>query len=355
MNRRHPLSSVVAATALALVLTGCTGRPGRQAAAPTTRQAPSTAVSTTPVPATTLPVVSPLTGLPQPEATKLNRPALVVKVDNEQGAQPQAGLNQADVVFEEQVEGGDTRLACVFQSADASPVGPVRSTRSTDIAIVSELNHPLYAFSGGNQIFLSAIRAAPIVDVGADAQPGAYHRVASHPAPHNLFSTTATLFALARTAGAPPALFSFRAAAEAVNGSGGSPARHAAIQFGDGGTRVSWDWDPSGQVWKRAQDGSVHLDASGAQVTATNVIVQFVDYRNTGLRDPAGSPVPEARLVGQGDAWIFTVGTLVKGHWSKSSPGEATTYADAGGATIRLTPGRSWVELSPVGAPAQNG
>src|SRR5207237_6439864 len=115
------------------------------------------------------------------------------KIDNEAPARPQAGLNQADVVFEEQVEGGDTRLAAVFQSADADPVGPVRSTRSTDIAIIAELNRPLYAFSGGNQVFLAQIRAAPIIDVGADVQPGPYLRTGGHPAPHNLFNRTAIL------------------------------------------------------------------------------------------------------------------------------------------------------------------
>src|SRR5262245_49940676 len=110
----------------------------------------------TPPPA---PAISSLTGVPQADPARLKRVALVVKIHNEQGTQPQAGLNQADVVFEELVEGGDTRLAAVFQSGDSDPVGPVRSTRSTDVAIVSELNHPLYGFSGGNQIFLAQIKA----------------------------------------------------------------------------------------------------------------------------------------------------------------------------------------------------
>jgi hypothetical protein len=252
------------------------------------------------------------------------------------------------------VEGGDSRMASVFQSVDADPLGPVRSTRSTDVAIVSELNHPLYAFSGGNAIFLAEIRAAPIVDVGADVQPGAYHRLGGHRAPHNLFSTTAALFALAPTSAPPSPLFSFRAVAEVVNGFGALPAHHAALQFGAGGTRVSWDWDPSGQVWKRGQNGSVHLDVSGAQVAAANVIIQFVPYHATGFRDAAGSPVPEAQLVGRGDAWIFTAGTIVKGQWSKPSLSDVTTFTDADGAIIKLTPGRTWVELPPIGVPAQS-
>ncbi|HLY84414.1 MAG TPA: DUF3048 domain-containing protein, partial [Acidimicrobiales bacterium] len=262
---------MVVATALALTATGCTGGAGRKKAAPTTTPAPATSLeaSTSVAPTTTAPpvavaIVSPLTGLPQPDATKLMRRALVVKIDNELGARPQAGLNQADVVFEEEVEGGDSRMACVFQSTDADPLGPVRSTRSTDVAIVSELNHPLYAFSGGNLVFLAEIRAAPIVDVGADVKPGAYHRVASHPAPHNLFSSTAGLYAIAPGGAPPPALFSFRAGAEPAGGAGGSASHHVAFQFNAGNTTVSWDWDPSVQGWRRGQNGTVHLDASGA-------------------------------------------------------------------------------------------
>jgi hypothetical protein len=300
--------------------------------------------------------VSPLTGLPQVDASKLKRPALVVKIDNEPGAQPQAGLNQADVVFEEQVEGGDTRLAAVYQSSDADPVGPVRSTRSTDVAIVSELNHPLYAFSGGNQIFLAEIRAAPIVDVGAEVQPGAYYRVSSHAVPHNLFTRTPSLFALAPTDEAPPpALFAYRSTAEHANGTGGRSAAQASLRFVPGGTSIGWTWDAAGEQWKRSQNGSADLDQSGDQLAAANVIIQFVAYRDTGLHDTAGSPVPEAQLVGQGEAWLFTDGIVAKGRWSKPSPGVPTAYSDPAGAPLKLTPGRTWVELAPIGAAVQIG
>ena len=89
-----------AAAALVLTVNGCGAGGGHRRTASSTSR-PSTAV----VPSTTVAAVSPLTGLPQADASKLKRPALVVKIDNEPGAQPQAGLNQADVVFEEQVEG----------------------------------------------------------------------------------------------------------------------------------------------------------------------------------------------------------------------------------------------------------
>src|SRR5690606_28824069 len=99
-----------------------------------------------------------LTGLPGDYGDRLNRAALIVKVDNHEQARPQAGLNQADLVIEERVESNLSRLAAVFHSNDADPVGPVRSTRSTDIDIAALFGRPIYASSGGNDHVLGALR-----------------------------------------------------------------------------------------------------------------------------------------------------------------------------------------------------
>jgi hypothetical protein len=280
----------------------------------------------------------------------------VVKVDNAPQALPQAGLNQADVVFEEQVEGGITRFAAVFQSQDADPVGPVRSTRSTDVAIVSMLNHPLYAFSGGNRVFLDEIRAAPIIDVGDDVQSQAYTRARGRASPHNLMSSTSVLFGLApKGSGSPGPLFGYRAAGAAAAGAGAAADTHLGITFpGSVGPTVTWDWDPASQSWRRGQAGVTDLDAAGQQIAAANVVVQFVPYHNTGLIDPAHNPVPEAALIGQGDAAVFTGATIIRGHWSKPSPTAVTSYTDAAGQPILLAPGRTWIELPPLGTATQS-
>jgi hypothetical protein len=40
---------------------------------------------------------------------------------------------------------------------------------------------------------------------------------------------------------------------------------------------------------------------------------------------------------------------IVQGTWTKASNDSITTYADAAGAPIKLTPGKTWVELTPNG------
>ena len=112
------------------------------------------------------PVVWPLTGLPGADVPRAALPALVVKIDNHARARPQVGLVQADVVFEEIVE-GITRFFAVFHSTTADPVGPVRSARTTDIDLLRQLQRPLFAWSGANNGTIKALRAADVAtDVG---------------------------------------------------------------------------------------------------------------------------------------------------------------------------------------------
>ncbi|MBV8691980.1 MAG: DUF3048 domain-containing protein [Actinobacteria bacterium] len=299
----------------------------------------SSTTSSSASPSTTVPPgISPLTGLPGTPAT-LDRPALIVKIDNAPRARPQAGINKADVVVEEMVEGGITRLASVFQSTD-SPVEPVRSARSTDIAFASALHKPLFAYSGANPTFLSLVRSAPLVDVGVEKQPGAYHRDGGRPMPYNLVSSTSALYATASGGSRPPALFTYGTP------TGGTPAKGIDLVFADiVTTHITYTWN--GQGWLRVQNGTPHVDAAGTQVAPTNVVVQFTEYHDTGIRDRSNSPVPEGTLVGSGDAWFFTGGMVFKGHWSKSSASSVTTYTDASGTPMVLNPGRTWIELTP--------
>lgn len=270
-----------------------------------------------------------------------SRPALVVKIDNAPKARPQAGVNEADIVVEEAVEGGVTRFFTLFHSVDAGAVGPVRSARSTDIALVGPLNRPLFAYSGANSVFLRLLREAPLIDVGVNAFPAAYRRERSRPAPYNLFSTTGALWSRSAGSAAPAPLFAYteECLGEAVAG--------AHLEFrGRIQTIVDFAWDAASGGWKRTQDGTPHVDASGRHVAPENVVVLHVGYHDTGIRDTSGEPVPEADLDGSGVAWVMTCGRVVEGTWSKASSAEAAKLTDAQGKPIALRPGRTWIELA---------
>ena len=340
MRRRR---LVAALSVFLAVMAGCGGDDEDARTAP----APSPAPPALPGDA------APLTGLSQPDAGRRQRVALVVKIDNAPRARPQAGLNQADVVMAERVEDGVTRLFAVFHSNDADPVGPVRSARSTDIALAASLRRPLFAHSGTNAVFQQQLKTAPLVDVGVDVAPGDYRRQAGRPAPYNLFTSTTALFRRAPAgATAPAPLFSYRPADQPLAAAGAAPAAGAHLEYRGRHitTVVDWVWDAGAGGWRRAQDATPHVDAAGAQVVARNVIVQIVEYRDTGLRDRSNTAVPEAHLTCEGEAWVLTDAKVVKGRWSKPTPEAVTSYTDAGGQPVGLTPGTTWVELPPPGA-----
>src|SRR5438552_4992870 len=348
---RHGVGVVVVAGAAAAVA-ACSSshRAATRRSATTT---PTTA-STTAGPPPALPGgVGPLTGLAADPAVA-RRPALVVKLDNAPKARPQAGLNQADIVIEEKVEDGVTRFFTIFQSHDADPVGPVRSARSTDIALVTPLDHPLFAYSGTNAEFQKLVSAAPLVDVGVGADPGAYGRRGDRPAPYNLFTSTSALYR--RTPGSakpPPPLLPFRPAGQSLTiGAGLAPASSVHIEFRGAHitTVVDFAWDGGAGVWRRSEDGKPHTDTAGIQVTPKNVVIEFVDYVDTGLRDRSNTPVPEGKVIGGGEAWVLTDGKIVRGRWSKPSAEAVTTYTDGQGAAVPLTPGQTWIELPPPGS-----
>jgi hypothetical protein len=336
---------------LSLVVAACGGGGGKAKPAPTTTTTAGP-TTTAPPPAGFPAGAAPLTALPANPAL-LARPALVVKLDNAPKARPQAGLLQADVVIEEKVEDGVTRFFTIFQSQDAPSVGPVRSARTTDIALVTPLNRPLFAYSGTNATFAKLIAQAPLVDVGHGAASGEYRRQSGRPAPYNLFSTTAGLYKHAPAgAGPPPPQFQYRPAGQPLATAGAAAAAGAHVEFRGihVNTIVDWAWDGAAGVWKRTQDGSPHMAEGGGQVVAKNLIVQFTEYVDTGQRDKSNTVVPEGKVVGSGEAWILTDGKLVKGHWTKASAEAVTAYTDGAGAPVLLTPGQTWVELPPPGA-----
>jgi DUF3048 family protein len=350
MNRRR----IPALVAIAMLLVAACSGKSKTATAPSPTPPTSAATTTTAAP----PTVYPLTGLPVTDAATATRPALVVKIDNADGgrgntARPQLGLNQADVVYEEMVEGSVTRLAAVFQSTDADPVGPVRSARSTDVAVFSPLNKPLFAWSGANAGFAQLIRESPLVDVGYDAHSEVYNRrnETGHVAPHNLYSSTPQLYSLTPPyAPAPNPLFPYRAAGEAMLPSA-APVNSVNLAFGSGpgSAPVDYVWTPDAGGFARSQKGSPDIDENGAQIAPQNVVVQFVTYHDTGYTDVVGTPVPEADMVGFGSCWVLSNGTITDGNWAKPAPDAIPVYTDHAGNPVKLTPGRTWVELVPIG------
>jgi len=296
-------------------------------------------------------ILAPLTGQPV-SAGRARREAVVVKIDNIAPALPQTGVAQADVVYEEMVEGGLTRLAAVFQSTYPKVVGPVRSGRLTDEGIVDDLDHPVLAYAGANGLFQPKLAAQPAHLVDADNYPSLFYRDDAREAPHNLYADAFRLAATVRRPVAPRPLWSFRAAGAPFTAAGARPAAGVTVTFPAATAR--WTWSAAHFRWLRTQDGLPDVDSSGARLSAANVVVEMVPYHTSayvsGEGAASGGAIPTGDLVGSGRAWILSGGKVVEGRWHRASLTGPTVYEDAAGRPVRLAPGPTWVELPPVGS-----
>lgn len=267
-----------------------------------------------------------------------DRPALVVKIDNNPVARPQSGLNGADIVFEEIIEVG-TRFAAVYHSAGANPVGPIRSGRTQDVDLLTGLDHPLFAWSGGNPGVTAAIDGSELVSINGTGGGGGFFRAGDDAAPHNLYNTTDAIWAQTTPeAGRPEPMFYYLRPGESPRG---EQVSRAEVRMDS--DRVLWEWSPEVDAFLRVTNGVSQVDANtGERISATNVVVLGTGYRPS----PVDARSPEAITIGGGPANVFIGGRWISGHWLRDGNDQAFALFDNANREIRLAPGRTWVELA---------
>jgi len=344
------VAAIFAASAALALVSGC-GHP--KAAAIST--IPTTSTTTT-VPTTTTrrPVpVCPLTGAPAPGGAIPQRAAIAVKVENLAAARPQWGLDYADIVFEEPVEGGITRFIAVYQCQAAPRIEPVRSARFVDADILQPLGKILFGYSGAIQPVTNQIDAPGsfLEDIGFGKAPAAYTSDPTRIAPHDLETSTAALYKAAKSLGypvknVPPAYFKYGSLP-----AGGTPVSSVHIDFPLDVT--SWQWSPGTGRWLRSySDTGPAMQGDNVQISAANVVVMHVvEYPTQYLEDPTGAREEQLQLTGTGPVWVFRNGREFKGTWKRASLTEPATFVGTGGAQITLTPGNTWEELVPTVSP----
>ena len=289
--------------------------------------------------------LAPFTGLPAPNAAAAGKPALVVKIgNNNDQSRPQMGLAEADVVYEELIESLKTRFAAVFQSQAPSEAGPVRSARTTDVDLLAGLGTPALVFSGANTATLAALREAAgrgvFVDAGALRLVDPYFRLDSRNAPYNLWVDMETVEFLGSGVPAPIVTYG-----ELPEGAGAEVGGVEIAYEASFGRRVSHLWDPATSLWVRVQDGTLHTalqDGAEVEIAPTNVVVAHVVYEVS----PADPASPEAQSFDAGRVQVFTQGRVVEGTWSRSTEAPGWDLRSASGEVIALRPGTTWFILA---------
>ncbi len=289
---------------------------------------------------TKAPPVAPLTGLPDTDGSAQTRPLVSIKIDNDSSlARPQTGIDQADIVWDEVVEGQGTRFLAMFQSTSPDVVGPVRSVRLTDPLIVWPYGG-VFAYSGGAKYAVDGISQAPVKRVDESAAGAAMFRDSSRQPPHNLYAKPGLLFGMGGVPVPPPPAFDY---APANAKTPGAPVVSVHVGFA-GEFAVTYTWDAASGTWMRATRAGPFVTKSGAQIAPKNVVVLPVVYGGTGL----GQIGAEAQLVGQGPVKVFTNGHEIDGTWSRANKADRIALSGVDGKPIQLTAGQTWVELPDV-------
>ncbi len=290
----------------------------------------------------------PLTGEELSDPSLTARRPIAAKIEASTVSGPQSGLSRADIVFEHLTEGGITRFTAIYLCRDSEALGPIRSARLIDLEIVPMFD-ALFAHVGACQRLLEFIAKSDIADLDEYLGTPGYHRIPEREPPYNVYTSTDALWSVASERGLQKAV-----KLEGLSFSEEPPASEAAV------THISipysrwytaqYEYDPQRRAYLRSMSGEPSIDAiTGEQLTVTNVIVLYAAHNETDIKDNLGVPTVDIELTGQGRAIIFRDGLAFEGRWLRERRHQMLRYVDASGNPIPLRPGKTWIQVVPLG------
>jgi len=286
----------------------------------------------------------PLSGEEPRSEDVLDRPAVGVKIENNPSAYPLSGLDEAEIVYEEQVEGGLTRFLAIYHCTDSTQAGPVRSSREVDPPILSPYTRILAA-AGGNPGVRANLEEFDVVLIDENGAGEAMERIARTgiSMEHTLYGDTKRLRKLGQKdhKDAPADdIFEFGDAPE-----GGKKTRTLDLMFGS--SVIGFEWKEG--AWFRTDDDQPLLMENGDQLSFDNVIIE--EHRvelSTEFADVLGTPSPViADVTGEGNAYLFRDGQMYSGVWIRESESDPVRFETKDGDAFVLKPGNTMIELLP--------
>lgn len=281
-----------------------------------------------------------ITGLPGEDG-----PVLVVKIDDTRLAHPQIGLEDADIVYIEQVEGGLTRLAAVYSSHIPQRVGPVRSARISDIELLEQFGHVAFAYSGAQQKMRPVIESANLEDLGAQSHSSEiYTTDPTRIPPYAMVLRSDLLMGLTKEK-------NFEIAESHQMGwkFGDAPSGGIAIDS----AHISWPansydvhWSNSENRWLLDHSQQPDVSESGVRLGPKTFVVQLVSITDSVYKDKVGGVTPFSATIGVGRGYILRDGRAFAARWSRASASSGTEWKLSNGEEISFSPGQIWVALT---------
>lgn len=290
-----------------------------------------------------------LTGLAGPDDAQ-RKPIVVVKIENNSIVRPQTGLDSADLIFEELVEGGATRFAVAFQSNIPDEVGPVRSVRHVDVSLAAPIAD-IFAFSGGAKKTMKylGLELPTAMSQVTEGVPG-MNRKAGISAPNNLFLDTKQMLAAVAQSDTPSSGF-FVPAPQVSATAGPAPAGKAVstveVAFSTL-AKPNWKWNATDKLWMRSEGTKPFTNKDGSLFGTNNLVIIEIREVDAGYKGSTGGYVPRSVTSGSGRAWVLSNGNAIEVKWSKPTVSSQMELSDTNGNPFTMPTGRTWVELLPV-------
>ena len=282
-----------------------------------------------------------LTNLPGTNGT-----ILAVKIDDTNAAHPQVGLNSADVIYIEQVEGGLTRLAAIFTDKIPDLIGPVRSARISDIEILEQYGRVGFAYSGAQSKMRPVLAAANLENMSAERNPPSiYQSDKTRYAPTNMMVDAKAL--LKKTIEDEGKKID---TVKSVGWQFGKVSDQAKVLTS---AEVKWPAAQYGMTWSKIEkrwlltfNGKPNLDSNGLQLGSPNFVIQKVSITDSIYGDKFGGVTPMSNTVGSGTGYLLRNGKIVAINWQRPSADVGTIWTLADGTVANFADGQVWIALT---------
>jgi hypothetical protein len=256
-----------------------------------------------------------------------------IMIENTELARPQSGLINADIVYEIETEAMITRFFAIFNDENTSLVGPSRSSRHYFIPIAAEWNLPYIHFGGSPQAY-EMLKEYPYTHIDGITNGQYFMRDSTRKAPHNAYLLPEKLPKF--TEKSINQHFSFGAQSYK-----NYPDANTVTLTYNPFTHIQYEFDKKDNLYKRFLESKPHLDReTDKQISVNNVIVQYAKHES--IQGDSSGRI-HVDLFSSGKSTYFISGKVIEGTWENN--GSTTKYYDENGDLIRLTPGKTWIQV----------
>lgn len=276
---------------------------------------------------------------------------IAVMIDNHKSAWPQAGLNDAYLVYEIIVEGGETRLMPIFKGVNLEKIGPIRSSRHYFLDYALE-NGAIYVHYGWSPQAESDIKKLKVNNINGIAQSAKdFWRVKDKKAPHNAVTSTKNILQMAgekgyKTQSNEKSVLNYQV--EEINLDEGKTASKVVIPYSKSSV-VSYTYDETNKRYIRYSKNIKQTDwTTKKDITTKNIIITFAE--NYTLNDGENKDRQGLKNTGDKKGYYITNGKAIQIICSKSSRTAKTIYKDLQGNEIKVNDGNTFVQICPIDA-----